>query len=49
MRRRGHCCSPAADTLAHYEQVLRTVTFSSTSENPTDFGDHTIPEASNGK
>ncbi|TJW31246.1 MAG: hypothetical protein E5V49_17380, partial [Mesorhizobium sp.] len=27
-----------SDTLAHYEQVLRTVTFSSTSENPTDFG-----------
>jgi hypothetical protein len=26
------------DTLAHYQQVLRTVTFSSSSGNPTDFG-----------
>jgi VCBS repeat-containing protein len=27
-----------SDTLAHYQQVLRTVTFSSTSDNPTDVG-----------
>ena len=27
-----------SDTLAHYQQVLRTVTFSSTSDNPTDLG-----------
>src|SRR5262249_49507803 len=27
-----------SDTLAHYQQVLRTVTFSSSSDNPTDFG-----------
>ena len=27
-----------SDTLAHYQQVLRTVALSSTSDNPTDFG-----------
>src|SRR5262249_7586743 len=27
-----------SDTLAHYQQVLRTVSFSSTSDNPTDVG-----------
>jgi cytochrome c peroxidase len=27
-----------SDTLAHYSQVLDSVTFNSTSENPTDFG-----------
>ncbi|MEI9413266.1 VCBS repeat-containing protein, partial [Mesorhizobium salmacidum] len=30
-----------SDTLAHYQQVLGTVTFSSTSDNPTDFGGDT--------
>jgi hypothetical protein len=29
-----------SDTLAHYQQVLRTAAFSSTSDNPTDFGLH---------
>ncbi|MFI4889019.1 MAG: hypothetical protein ACHQIL_00655 [Steroidobacterales bacterium] len=28
----------ASDTVAHYQQVLRSVRFSSTSVNPTDFG-----------
>jgi hypothetical protein len=28
------------DTLAHYQQVLASVTFESTSANPTDFGAH---------
>src|SRR4051812_7366227 len=27
-----------SDTLAHYQQVLRTVAFSSTSDNPSDLG-----------
>src|SRR2546423_7856417 len=27
-----------SDTLAHYQQVLRTVVFSSISDNPADFG-----------
>jgi hypothetical protein len=27
-----------SDTTAHYEQVLDSITFSSTSDNPTDFG-----------
>src|SRR5215210_1417893 len=30
-----------SDTLAHYQQVLRTVTFSSTSNNPTNAGGDT--------
>ena len=30
-----------SDTLAHYQQVLDSVTFSSTSDNPNDFGSQT--------
>ena len=32
-----------SDTLAHYQPVLDSVTFSSTSDNPTNFGSDTDP------
>jgi hypothetical protein len=36
----GRLTFTGSDTLAHYQQVLRTVTYSSTSNNPTDSGLH---------
>src|SRR5262249_43631125 len=33
-----------SDTLAHYQTVLDTVTFNSTSDNPDDFGSNTTPQ-----
>src|SRR5262249_59020829 len=32
-----------SDTLAHYQSVLDSLTFNSTSENPTNYGSHTTP------
>ena len=32
------------DTLAHYQQVLDSVTYASTSHNPTSFGTDSQPD-----